>query len=132
MAPQILKKNCGKCGKAFFTYETDKQYCTQMCEAQFKYNEHFGLKDKHKLNETNCEQCGDLLQIRGSVKMRFCDEYCKRQHGKEVRAKKSLETSDKPRKHGRLLPYNVLNKMAEKKRVFEDHDWMYRNNSNKI
>ncbi len=136
MAPQTLKKNCKKCGKAFFTYELDKIYCTSTCEAQFKYNEHFGYQDKHKLNETNCDQCGDLLSVRGSVKMRFCNEFCKKQFDKEARAKKSMEKklqeTEKPKHKGKRLPYDVLNKMAEKKRVFEDHGWLYQNNRDRI
>lgn len=136
MSPQTLKKNCKKCGKAFFTYEVDKIYCTSDCEAKFKYNEHFGYEDHHKLNETNCEQCGDLLSVRGRIKMRFCNDMCKKQHAKEERAKisfkKSLEESGKPKKHGRRLPYEVLNKIAEKRRVFDDHEWMYRTNRERI
>lgn len=136
MAPQTLKKNCKKCGKAFFTYDVDKIYCTSDCEVKFKYNEHFGYEHKNKINETNCEQCGDLLGTRRGVKTRFCNEFCKRLNGKEERAKKSLENSlkdsDKPKKKVKRLPYEVLNKIAEKKRVFEDHSWLYKTNRDRI
>jgi hypothetical protein len=129
MVRQVLKKACGRCGKPFFTYELEKTFCTNTCEVRFKYDKHFQIKDYLKKNTNYCENCNEFLDIKGSVTMRFCDEHCKRQFDKKQRA---IASEGKPKQKKKGIPYEVLNMIEEKKRVFDDHDWLYKKNRDRI
>jgi YHS domain-containing protein len=129
MVRQLLKKSCKRCGRPFFTYELDKTFCNDICEARFKYDEHFGVEDYLKENSTYCENCNELIELKGVKSRRFCNEYCKKQFDKKQR---SIASEGKPKKKGKGLPYEVLNMIEEKKRVFGDHDWLYKRNRDKI
>src|SRR3954462_1008624 len=108
MPPQTLKNSCDYCGKSYLTYEADKIFCNSTCEGKFKYNKHFRLIDRRPITETNCEQCGELLSIRGVREWKFCNELCRKQNKKDERAKKSMESPTKTKKPVKRLPYEVL------------------------
>jgi hypothetical protein len=130
MVRHLIKKACKRCGKPFLTYELDKIFCADTCEGRFKYEEHFGIKDNLKENFTYCENCNDALDLKGIKSQRFCNDYCKKQFAKKQR---SIESEKNPKKKikGRI-PYEVLNMIEEKKRVFGDHEWLYKINRDKI
>ncbi len=129
MVRRLLKKSCKRCGKPFFTYELEKIFCNDTCESRFKYDEHFGYKDYLKENPCYCENCNEFLDIKGAKIQKFCDERCKKQFDKKQRA---IASEGKPKKKIKGIPYEVLNMIEEKKRVFGDHEWMYKKNRDKI
>lgn len=129
MAFTVLKKICPHCGKSFLTREEDMVYCNTLCEARKKYNEHFGFKEHKKISAT-CAFCGDEVRsTRSGVKKnanKFCTAQCRKGYAKRQRDIESNSKDKKPHVQGNKLPLEVLNKIEEKKRVFDDkHAYWY-------
>lgn len=120
MAPQKLKKNCEYCNKAFFTFDTEMKFCNTDHKGKYEYNEKFNIIQKYYSNTHPCKQCGEL-----STAKNFCNKHCERNYGKDQTTKRSKQTFLREKSTRKLLPYDVLNKMAEKKRVFEERWWNY-------
>ena len=120
MAPQKLKKNCEYCSKAFFTYNPEMKFCNTDHEDKHEFNKKYYKNQKYYLNQYPCKQCGELSSAED-----FCNEHCKRNYRKDQTTKRSKETFLKEKQNGKRLSYDVLNKMEEKKRVFEERWWNY-------
>lgn len=122
MAKPLLKKNCGFCGKGYFTRDEGLEFCNTLCGARFEYNKTFFNKEP-ALVEAVCAYCKEtvvLKKIHKSAKRRFCGKYCQKQMEREESAKERAE-NPKPRSRGKPKPYSVLNKMSEKERVLDKH-----------
>lgn len=127
MPPPVLKKHCKRCEKTYLTYEFDKDFCTDVCKHKHAYAEHFNIKDELTYSIGNCLYCGE------ESRKKYCNLHCEKAHQKEKRVENSItriKNNDKPRKNG--LSYEELNRRAEWKRVFDDGDYLYRNNRERI
>lgn len=131
MPRQVLKKMCKRCEKTFFTYENDKEFCTDICQHKKAYAEHFKVKDTpltYKIKQ--CFHCGE------DSRKKFCNLHCQKQHGKKQRAQahndriKEGKETIRPKRKG--ISYEELNRRAEWKRVNEDYSWLYQKNRERI
>lgn len=124
-----VKKQCERCNKPFLTKELDKKYCTDVCEKKHQYFLITGRKDKIKQCYRNCKQCGEISPHNSH----FCNENCRRlfKKNKRISKNKELFVEDK-KKNIKKLPYDVLNKIEEKKRIFDDSWWHYNKNYQRI
>jgi len=135
MAPKLLKTNCKFCLRPFFTYEAEKIFCNHKCELKIKrdeFREKKGLKIiETKVHESHCLYCNELIIIADAQgrPRKWCGEICRKLDGKKARAEISNKTD---KKKVNLLPYDVLNKIAEKKRVFDDCKYRYQYNRPRI
>jgi len=131
MPPPVLKKSCKRCGKPFFTYENDLEFCNDDCRAKYDYSIKLNKPELLKVNSSNCAYCREPIDLRGKCTQKFCNSLCRKNFkNKESRDKRSK--NPKPKGTGKKLSYEELNRRAEYNRVFDDHDWIYRQNRNKI
>lgn len=134
MPIQVLKKCCERCGKAFFTYENDKNFCNSNCEAKFKYAQHFNIDEKLIEHDSVCAFCHEEIHTKGRNKSKFCNKKCERgflnQQSRQKTIDKSLKETDKQKK--KSISYDELNRRAEWKRVNDDESWMYKRNRERI
>jgi len=130
MPPTVLRKNCTHCGKVFLTYNEEMEFCKTTCQHRHKYNDHFGFKQPKQVS-VPCVFCGEDVRIPnggGSTgKNRFCNSQCRKGHEKRVRsAESNLKTKKPNRGNPNKMPYEVLEKIEERKRVFDDkHAYWY-------
>lgn len=114
MAPKLLKKECLFCGRAFNTYEVDKQYCSQECLAKETYNRHFNIvREKVK---KNCKHCG--LAISNINGKEYCDLIC-RHKANQLRQPPKPWVKKEPSKR-KKKSYDQLNKEAEYRRLYDE------------
>lgn len=125
-----LKKHCERCNKPFLTKDLKMTYCNVDCENKDRYYKHFNLKDPKRLVESICIQCGEISSSNGAY---FCTKHCEKayNHKKKVESSKDDFIADR-KQHRHRLPYEVLNQIEEKKRVFDDSWWRYKINREKI
>jgi hypothetical protein len=129
MSISVLKKNCKRCNKSFLTREEDMIYCNTDCEMKNKYYAHLNKKDPIKKVQNLCAYCGDICTYQG----KFCNKFCSKNFEIEKKTQRSKEDFlNEKKKPTHRLPYEVLNKMEEKKRVFEDSWWNYNRNRERI
>lgn len=114
MPPPLFKKQCKRCQKNYLTYEADKEFCNSLCESKHKYEEIFPRNIPLQATK-NCAFCNQ------ETLSKFCNLHCKKNYQKQQRTKNSAEVflRDKD-KNKKLLPYHVLNEMAERKRLYQD------------
>lgn len=127
MPRDLFKRNCEHCGKNFLTYEKDKVFCKSTCEGRHHYNEMLG-KDQPKKTLNYCAHCGDEVHSPQGVSKgnRFCNSICRKEFGKKELILVANARPMKKRGAKRALPYEVLNKIAEKERVFDEkHAFWY-------
>ena len=111
--PTLHRMNCGRCSKAFFTYDSDRAYCTHTCEAKKKYEEQHPTHIRRAFKEPKpCKNCGEKVP----GKANYCGYNCIRQMAKKKSVEDSVTTPIRT-KRGRPKPYHVLNEMEEKKRL---------------
>lgn len=136
MAPQLFKKYCAFCNKSFLTYENDKIYCNDKCINKQKYRD-LAYKNDWKIKycqvkESRCEACSEIISVndgRGRSR-KWCNDACRKLAAKRKRMAVSNVTDKK--KSGHPLPYEVLNEIEEKKRVFVDSKYRYQYNRPRI
>jgi hypothetical protein len=125
MPTNLLKKTCPYCNRSFLTYEKEMNYCSSVCDGKFRYNERFGIKTEFK--EKFCLFCGEMNN------KNFCNSKCSNAYEREKTTKRSKEQFVKEKSNNfNRLPYHVLNKIAERKRVMKDDKWLYTINRNRI
>lgn len=130
MPPEVLRKNCTHCGKVFLTHDEEMEFCNSTCKHRQKYNEHFGLRQPKRIS-VSCTFCGEEIRTvprrQGKEENRFCNSQCRRGYDKRQRDAESNSKEKKSRTdHIKKIPYEVLEKMEEKKRVFDDrHAYWY-------
>lgn len=120
MVPQVFRKQCPWCARSFNTYEKEKDYCTSECNSHEEYARLFPSRSLKKPESSFCLVCDLPCQKRS----RFCSKACKLLSVR-VPINEKRSNIDNLRKR-RLIPIDVLNKAAEKKRVFDkDHAEKY-------
>lgn len=127
MPHPVTKKNCKKCNTVFLTRDKDLEYCNSDCQHRQAYEEHFNVKKFSSRKTQPCWNCGD------ESTSKFCNNHCLLAYDKKQTLKnnKKVFLADK-RKNCKLLPYDVLNKIEEKKRVFDDSWWHYNKKRERI
>lgn len=127
MARQLHKKYCQRCNRSYLTYEENLLFCNSDCEHKYTYEKIRGFDPNLTKKQNICACCGDECTAK------FCNTLCRNTFLRKKTTKNSQETfkADK-KKNCHKLPYDVLNKIAEKKRIFEDSWWNYNTNHNRI
>lgn len=133
MPPNLNENQCPYCLKKFFTYETDKKYCNDECKAHEIYDSRYydsknireRVANKNKIQR--CIECGSE-----TLNRKLCSHSCKTIYEKKMKKqiRDSLPKTEPKKRH--KLPYEVLNMIAEKKRIMEDSASLYRRNREKI
>lgn len=124
-----IKKECKRCQKPFLTKNKELEFCNTECESKYKYAQHFKITEKAKFPTGNCKQCGETTFQHNH----YCNEHCKKLFAKNKRIAKNKEIFVKDKKSNlKRLPYDVLNQIEEKKRIFDDSWWNYNRNYERI
>lgn len=123
MPRQLMKKLCPQCGRSFLTYEQGLEFCNTDCETRQAYNQALG-KPMRKQTSAICAHCGDEVHcVFGATpsENRFCNEMCLKEFKRKKRIAEANNRNTDPRNNMRKICFDVLNKCAEKKRVFDEH-----------
>ena len=127
MARQPNRLNCRRCNKTFFSFE-EMVFCNTDCESKWKYEEHFSKEHPKFEKRSTCQHCGEAVSsgTRGRGRI-FCNHQCatlfRNSEGREQRIR---ESATKEKKKPKGIPIPVLNRIAEKNRVFDDkHAYWY-------
>lgn len=120
MVRPVIKKCCPKCDRVFFTKDTEMTFCSTTCEVKKKYNDQIGKITSHP-HLKHCMVCGELNSRK--VCSKKCESVLRREKTLKNNKELFLKSGEKY-KNRKLLPYEVLNKIAEKRRVFDD-DWCH-------
>lgn len=111
MAPKLIRKQCPWCKRVFNTYDLNMEFCSTVCQGKQEYVKS-GLPDPPKQpKEFTC-----LLCNRPSSSS-YCSFECKRLASR-VPEEKRKERGGRINKNP--LPYDVLNKIEERKRVLDE------------
>lgn len=130
MPISLLKQSCHHCGKSFFTYEQNMEFCNQSCEGKFKYNEAMGNEQPERVS-ISCSYCGEeVIRTTSSVGRKntgkvYCNFQCRKNYTNEKRRadREQKEPSEKPKNR---ISYEELNRRAEIRRVMDEkHAYWY-------
>lgn len=127
MAPKLFNKRCQRCEKSYYTYDESKDFCTDICKGKCEYAKFFN-KAEPIHEEKFCLWCNAIL---GFKQRKFCEDGCKKKFNNQ-QSRDQRAVLPKKKSTRKPIPYEVLNRMAEHKRVFEDHYGLYRKNNDRI
>lgn len=109
---QTYKKNCKRCHKSFLTVDGELEFCNSDCGDRFAYTGKPLVI--HSGNCKTCKHCGDA-----SGRSSFCNTVCRKRFEADERSRSS-NLIDKKTVIPGGMSYEALNKMEERKRVFDN------------
>lgn len=128
MPRKQIKKTCNWCHKNFLTYDQEMDFCNTEHKGKYEYAKKYYIKQPNE-KENYCLECGEKSPLK------WCTEQCKRSYVNKERRQETCKNNKETflnKNKRRLIPYSVLNKIEEKKRVFEDSWWNYNKNHDRI
>lgn len=96
MAPKLIFKHCLRCNQPYNTYDEDKTYCTDSCEATHK---RIAERPPHQSNhikgtDSRCPWCNKLFTYSKKNK-RYCDAACQIEHSMYTRRERHAALIEK-------------------------------------
>lgn len=132
MPPILYQKQCPYCLKKFQTFETDKEYCNDECKAHEIYDSRYYDKKNIKQRVANRQKVNKCIECGSQTYDKICSYGCRlKYYSKMSKQKRDAKPKEPPKKRHKL-PYEVLNKIAEKKRIMEDNASLYQINRERI
>ncbi len=133
MPPTLYQKQCPYCLKKFKTFESEKEYCNDECKAHEIYDSRYYDKKNIKQRVANRKLIQKCIECGGeTLNRKICSHDCRTIYWKRMeKQRKDALPKIEPKKR-RKLPYEVLNMIAEKKRIMEDSASLYRINRERI
>lgn len=95
-----IDRHCRKCGKEFFAFRANQQYCSARCRER-AWGEREIIKIKKETH--TCKKCGESFETNDKRKI-FCSRKCRIRHFNELRPTTKSQQRECPQCHKIFIP----------------------------